>query len=73
MEIVKRMNEESETATFAVNEFADLTADEFKLMYLGYNADAKVNHNVEVISTSYTDAPEAWDWTEKGAVTPIKN
>jgi len=59
-----------------VNEFADLTADEFASIYLGgFRRDLK-KHNVTKVPFPPMDgAPldDAVDWTEKGAVTPVKD
>lgn len=67
----------------AVNKFADLTNDEFRSMYAGYDWQ---NQNSPVISTSdpdasspmdanstVTDVPSSMDWRENGAVTPVKD
>jgi C1A family cysteine protease len=62
--------------TMAVNEFADLTADEFKATYYGYkHRDQSVlrelNHPEPVAEGVKFD--DALDWRTKGAVTPVKN
>ncbi|KAH9695271.1 Senescence-specific cysteine protease SAG12 [Citrus sinensis] len=67
----------------AVNKFADLTNDEFRSMYAGYDWQ---NQNSPVISTSdpdasspmdanstVTDVPSSMDSRENGAVTPVKD
>jgi cathepsin L len=62
--------------TMAVNEFADMSADEFKATYYGYKArDQSVlrslNHPEPVAEgTTFADS---LDWRTKGAVTPVKN
>lgn len=58
------------------NEFSDLTSDEFFAGRLGYNASlAKAEAREMHVSTPemLAAAPDAVDWTTKGAVTPIKN
>ncbi|XP_010518799.1 PREDICTED: senescence-specific cysteine protease SAG12 [Tarenaya hassleriana] len=64
-----------------VNQFADLTNDEFRSMYTGY----KGQHSTDVITdelkttsfmhqnVSLRASPVSLDWRKKGAVTPIKN
>jgi C1A family cysteine protease len=52
-----------------VNQFADLTNEEYRTMYMSrYNRTTERN-------TAWLDAPEAdsVDWRSKGAVTPVKN
>ena len=64
-------------ATYEINEFADLTEDEFAGKYLsrGLNvmadtlADAPLLEDVAGVQGSFTSV----DWTTKGAVTPVKN
>jgi len=61
--------------TMAVNEFADLTQDEFKATYYGYKArsnDYLRSQNTEDLSSVQVQAGSL-DWRTKGAVTPVKN
>jgi len=55
-----------------VNEFADLTAAEWK-MKLGFRAQDKklVTENVKLLDE--TNLADSVDWRSKGAVTPVKN
>lgn len=75
-ENVKKINEHNAdgryTYTLGLNQFADLTASEFKEQYVtgGYNR----SHPRSVNYTTYATAlPTSVDWTQKGAVTPVKN
>lgn len=56
-----------------VNEFADMTFEEFKAIYLPTRfmtrADRKTSGNVKNLE----DLPTTVDWRTKGAVTPVKN
>jgi len=70
-------NYENHTWTMAVNQFADLTADEFKARYTGGIAAPKrrsLRHSKRT-SFNYTSSalPDSVDWTSKGAVTPVKD
>jgi hypothetical protein len=65
-------------AWFGLNQFADLTREEFKKFYLsGYNpTSAERWGSLPHLGThkySGADVPASVDWTEKGAVTPVKN
>ena len=75
-ENVKKINEhnanENYTYSFGLNQFADLTASEFKQHYVtgGYNR----SYPRFTSYTNYSTAiPSSVDWTQKGAVTPVKN
>merc|ERR1719247_364045 len=76
---VHRMNmEEDQTATFALNEFADLTWQEFRSIYVGGFKPSleKQWEGLPHLGTheySGAELPAAVDWTTKGAVTPVKN
>lgn len=61
--------------TMGVNKFADLTGDEFKAMYVGGLGKPKKSslRKVAVGPFNTTANPTSVDWTEKGAVTPVKN
>ncbi|MBA0781324.1 hypothetical protein Gotri_002257 [Gossypium trilobum] len=57
------------------NEFADMTNDEFRAMYLGYQS---IRSPCESNSKGFAydkhhNLPKSIDWRKKGAVAPIKN
>jgi len=60
------------TYTVEMNQFADLTAEEYKATYLGFrfNGNNAASNNTKALSGN---APAAIDWRTKGAVTPVKN
>jgi KDEL-tailed cysteine endopeptidase len=74
---VERVNMEKEqTAALALNEFADLTWGEFRSTHIAKPSLEKQWEGLPHLGThSYSGAelPTEVDWTEKGAVTPVKN
>jgi len=64
-------NSKGNQYTLALNEFADMTTQEFKKVYLGSQRPAISNTKTVKLSTS--NLPENVDWEQTGAVTPIKN
>jgi C1A family cysteine protease len=71
LELIQSLNENSESASFALNKFADLTPEEFKAYYLGYVA-SEVSAK-EQLELSAQAAPDTFDWISKGKVTAVKN
>lgn len=71
-------NTANHTWTMDVNQFADLTADEFSARYVGGGLIAD-RHNRKTLRhrvanlVNTTALPTSVDWEAKGAVTPIKN
>jgi C1A family cysteine protease len=62
------------TFTLALNDFADLTHEEFRARYVGGFRGAAAKKTVAAASAVDAKAlPTSVDWTTKGAVTPIKN
>jgi len=63
------------TLTF-MNEFADMTADEFGATHMGLSKPKKMWGDLPYLGqhkVSNTSPPSSVDWSKKGAVTPIKN
>jgi KDEL-tailed cysteine endopeptidase len=60
--------------TMGVNEFTDMTAEEFKARYTGgVKVPKKSLRNAALGPFNTTANPASVDWTTKGAVTPVKN
>jgi len=64
------------TFTMGVNKFADMLPSEWKATYgAGYRSKEKrsANVNTSLLSTKVEALPTSVDWTDKGAVTPVKD
>lgn len=76
-EFIDKANSEDKPYKVALNEWADLTNEEFKtrLGYKPYN-DSKRASGLPFINTMRSDdlqaVPPRLDWREKGAVTPVR-
>jgi len=66
---VAEFDSEKRGFTVALNEFSDLTGQEFKAIYNGMN----VTKTYSAVPAVEITAPATQDWTKRGAVTPVKN
>jgi len=64
-----------ETSRMGINQFADLTTEEFRAQISGYRADQsnRVKNYQELPSSLLEKAPTSLDWRTKGAVTAVKD
>lgn len=73
---IDQRNNEINSYWLGLNEFADLTHEEFKGRYLGLakpQFSRKRQPSANFRYRDITDLPESVDWRKKGAVTPVKN
>jgi C1A family cysteine protease len=71
---IQAENSKGHSYTVGVTQFADLTADEFKKHYYGYNpALRKSSLESAPWQMPNISIPESIDWVQKGGVTPVKN
>ena len=70
-------NQGNQSYKLGLNKFADLSHKEFKATYLGTKLDTKkrlsMSPSPRYLYSDGEDLPESIDWTEKGAVTSIKD
>lgn len=74
---INNHNSQNHTWTMAINQFADMTPEEFKSYTLCYNSPKLDNvpriSFDNVFKPSLIDTPDQIDWTSKGAVTGVKD
>jgi cathepsin L len=71
MDEIFEHNSQNHSWTMGINQFSDLTAQEFERIYLGYIH--RPNRVKNYADLSGLETPNDVDWTTKGAVTPIKD
>jgi len=71
MDTIQEHNAGNHTWTMGINQFSDLTPEEFERIYLGYIH--RPNSQKNYADLSGIEAANDIDWTTKGAVTPIKD
>jgi cathepsin F len=75
LELIAERNAEGE-AEHGINKFADLTREEFKKMYLGYNGQRSSQpESDEILATMNTSEVSSIDWRSKTPkiLTPVKD
>jgi C1A family cysteine protease len=72
LDFIEAHNAKQSTYKMAVNEFADMTWEEFKVGRFGYNGMRQIN-KPKVSTAGLFTLPTSVDWTTKNVVTPVKN
>jgi cathepsin L len=72
VDFIESHNKKGKSFTCSINKFADLSNEEFRAMYNGFNMSKAKRNNPTFVPTK-TNAPASWDWTKQGAVTAIKD
>jgi len=75
VDIIVATNAKNLTYSLGVNEFADLTSDEFAATYTGLKPASLWSGLPRLGTFEYdgADLPSSVDWTTQGVVTPVKN
>jgi cathepsin L len=71
LDFVDSWNADSSKHRVAMNQFGDLTIEEFSKYFLGTKITVDLKENIS--QTPVGDLPTSWDWRTKKAVTAIKN
>jgi len=66
-------HDESKGFSVAMNEFGDLTVEEFASIYNGLDMRPRDTVDNSFWQEKAVSAPDTWDWRTEGAVTGIKN
>jgi C1A family cysteine protease len=74
LDFIREHNDGNHSYQVGMNQFGDLTTEEFGELYTGYNhvqSDFIKSLNTEDLSA--VEVADSLDWEAKGAVTPVKN
>lgn len=65
--------EEGKSYKLDLNEFTDLTNEEFRASHYGFKMPSNPTKTTSFRYENLTEVPPSIDWRKKGAVTPVKN
>ena len=71
--IIKHNADVTQNFTMGVNQFTDLTPEEFRAQYVGGLKAEVGSYGCKTFSSSASGAPSSIDWRNKGAVTSVKD
>ncbi|KAJ0399318.1 hypothetical protein ATCC90586_000452 [Pythium insidiosum] len=70
--VVEHNNKAGATFSMELNQFADLTWEEFKTWYLGAPQNCSATHTSPATPLKFADVPDEKDWRKDGVVSPVK-
>lgn len=76
VEKARLLNKQSNSNSFGITKFMDMTEEDFAATYLSKKMMSRENAPSfiqKVEDYPVRDLPTSWDWRTKGAVTPVKN
>jgi C1A family cysteine protease len=73
MDIFKHNMDNTQNFTMGVNQFTDLTLEEFKTQYLGGLKTELGSYGCKPFSSTATNSPVSIDWRNKGVVNPVRD
>ena len=71
--IISHNSDANQNFTMGVNQFTDLTPDEFRMLYVSGLKDEVGSYGCKTFTSSASGAPATIDWRTKGAVTSVKD
>jgi C1A family cysteine protease len=71
--IISHNSDANQNFTMGVNQFTDLTPDEFRMLYVSGLKDEVGSYGCKTFTSSASGAPATMDWRTKGAVTSVKD
>ena len=71
--IISHNTDANQNFTMGVNQFTDLTPEEFKMQYVGGLKAEVGSYGCKTFTSGASGAPSTMDWRTKGAVTSVKD
>ncbi|XP_069181891.1 digestive cysteine proteinase 2-like [Procambarus clarkii] len=73
LQIIKDHRKKNATFELAMNEFGDMTSEEFGAVMNGFMGESPADVTVLLTAATTATPPPTMDWRTKGTVTPVKN
>jgi len=73
IDIVEHNRNANNSFTLGINQFTDLTNDEFRSLYTTYQAQPLGSYGCKSFTSTASGAPSSVDWRSKGVVNPVRD